>query len=705
MRALRTLLGTALFLAAPVALANATIIVTNGDGPNTGFNDPTPRSPVGGNTGTTLGAQRLIVFQKAAEIWGQALDSDVPISIIAHFQPLDCTSTGAVLGSAGPTNFFSSDDPTLDAGIPPTFFPKAKTWYVSAETQRLAGVQILPGTGQDPNDYDILANFNSSLDTPETANCGGLFWYYGLDDQHGNGQDLLTVVLHEFGHGLGFLSLANPTTGAFPAMNEPDIWSYYLYDEGSGTHWKDMTPSARAASAISGGLAWDGAAVIEAVPAVLAVPPIVQVTSAPSTPSVVKGYGVAPAQFGGAIPLDGGIAAPLGVGSTGWGCTSQGHLDPLDGKIAILDRGGPNDAGCPFVEKARNAQDAGAIGLLVANNVATAIFGPGPAPGDDGRDIVIPVVMITQTDGTSLKGAVSAGPVQAEFTRDPSQGRSGADSSDRALLYAPTTFESGSSVSHWDKSAFPNLLMEPVINGDLTHSLDLTPVLLRDIGWFPVDLAITGQGPSSLPEGQQGSFTYTVHNPGPYVAPAVTVSNILTGLTFVSNSGDCTTAYPCRLGDLQAGDTRTITTTLKPATSADGNATTVATADSVSATSVANVSSLTVKVSVAPSGGGGERMHRRARSARAVAYAARPRRAGEAEASGLGRRRAWRRHGRRSGTGQWHGWVGGARALRAERLQRCVRGQCRGAESRRAGGHGGRGSTGGDKSLRCTASG
>ena len=137
----------------------------------------------------------------------------------------------------------------------------------------------------------------------------------------------------------------------------------------------------------------------------------------------MKSYDFAQAQFGGDFPLDGGIAGPLGVGSTGWGCTSQGHLDPLDGKIAILDRGGPNDAGCPFVEKARNAQDAGAIALLVANNVATAIFGPGIAPPDDGRDIIIPVVMITQTDGTSLKGAVSAGPVQAEFTRDPSQAR------------------------------------------------------------------------------------------------------------------------------------------------------------------------------------------------------------------------------------------------------------------------------------------
>ncbi len=605
MTALRTLLAVALFLGAPAALGSATIIITNGDGANTGFNDPTPRSPVGGNTGTTLGAQRLNVFQKAAQIWGQNLDSDVPISVIAHFRPLDCTATGAVLGSATPVNLFSSDDPTLDAGVPPTFFPKPKTWYVSAETARFAKVQILSGTGSDQGNYDILANFNSSLDTPQTANCGGLTWYYGLDGQHESAIDLLTVVLHEFGHGLGFVSSVDPTTGNFPAMNEPDIWSYYMYDEATGKHWVDLTPSARAASASSGGLAWDGAAVTAAVPAVLALPPILNVTSAPNTPSAVKSYAIAAAQFGGAIPVDGGISGPLRVGSTGYGCSVQGRLDPLDGKIAILDRGGPNDAGCPFVEKARNAQDAGAIGLVVANNVATAIFNPGTPVGDDALDVLIPVAMISQADGTSLKGAVGAGEVHAVFTRDASQGRAGTDASDRVLLYAPNPIESGSSVSHWDKTAFPNLLMEPVINPDLGHALDLTPLLLRDIGWFPVDLAISGQGPTSLTEGQQGSFTYTVHNPGPYVAPAVTVTNVLTGLTFVSNSGDCTTAFPCKLGDLQPGDTRTFTTTLKAATTADGNGTTVTTADSVSATGAANVSALTVKVPTTPSSGGG----------------------------------------------------------------------------------------------------
>ena len=63
----------------------------------------------------------------------------------------------------------------------------------------------------------------------------------------------------------------------------------------------------------------------------------------------------------------------------------------------------------------------------------------------------------------------------------------GADSSNRVRMYAPSSFESGSSVSHFDKSASPNLLMEPNITPALDHSVappkDLTFLLLRDIGW------------------------------------------------------------------------------------------------------------------------------------------------------------------------------------------------------------------------------
>jgi hypothetical protein len=65
--------------------------------------------------------------------------------------------------------------------------------------------------------------------------------------------------------------------------------------------------------------------------------------------------------------------------------------------------------------------------------------------------------------------------------------RIGADPFGRALLFTPNPFQGGSSVSHYDTLAFPNLLMEPAINGDLpqavTTPMDLTFQLLQDTGW------------------------------------------------------------------------------------------------------------------------------------------------------------------------------------------------------------------------------
>jgi hypothetical protein len=61
----------------------------------------------------------------------------------------------------------------------------------------------------------------------------------------------------------------------------------------------------------------------------------------------------------------------------------------------------------------------------------------------------------------------------------------GAGAEDRMMLYAPNPEEPGSSISHWDTSAQPNLLMEPNLSSDLPHTVDLTLPLLRDIGWSP----------------------------------------------------------------------------------------------------------------------------------------------------------------------------------------------------------------------------
>src|SRR3954469_21442281 len=101
-RALGLLALAGLLLAGSVpAFATANIVIVNTNASGVGFNDPTPAAPVGGNTGTTVGQQRLLAFQYAASIWGWILDSPVTVYIQSSFQPLTCTATSAVLGSAG----------------------------------------------------------------------------------------------------------------------------------------------------------------------------------------------------------------------------------------------------------------------------------------------------------------------------------------------------------------------------------------------------------------------------------------------------------------------------------------------------------------------------------------------------------------------------------------------------------------------------
>src|SRR5262245_8522358 len=189
------LLFTVTLSAASLSKA-ATITIINLDGAGEGFNDPTAATPVGGNTGTTVGQQRLNVFQRVAEIWGAKISSTVPILVGASFDALSCTPTSATLGSAGAVAAFRDF-----AGA-----PVANTWYPSALANALAGVDL------DPGNDDIRAQFNSNIGT---AGClTSLSWYYGLDGNPPSGTiELLDTVLHEVGHGMGFQSFVNLFTG------------------------------------------------------------------------------------------------------------------------------------------------------------------------------------------------------------------------------------------------------------------------------------------------------------------------------------------------------------------------------------------------------------------------------------------------------------------------------------------------------------
>jgi uncharacterized repeat protein (TIGR01451 family) len=96
--------------------------------------------------------------------------------------------------------------------------------------------------------------------------------------------------------------------------------------------------------------------------------------------------------------------------------------------------------------------------------------------------------------------------------------------------------------------------------GDITPgngtATDVVPVLSS------ADLAIAKTGPANAIPGTNVVYTLVVTNNGPSDAQAVSVVDPApVNLTFVSNSGACATPFPCSLGTVPAGGTRTITTT------------------------------------------------------------------------------------------------------------------------------------------------
>ena len=227
----------------------AVITVINLDGPGEGFNDPSapdPASAAGGNSGATLGAQRLIAFQYAADTWANRLSSPVEIRVDASFDPLSCSSSSATLGAAGAK---TAHRDFVGAPLP-------NTWYPQALANSRAGSDLSPGTS------DIGAVFNSSIGTT----CAfPLVWYYGLDGNPPSGAlDFVSVVLHELGHGLGFQSFVDLLTGA-KAGGIDDIFSRSLEDHSTGKIYPEMTDEERlAASQNTGNLHWIGANVVAA---------------------------------------------------------------------------------------------------------------------------------------------------------------------------------------------------------------------------------------------------------------------------------------------------------------------------------------------------------------------------------------------------------------------------------------------------------
>ncbi len=127
-----------------------------------------------------------------------------------------------------------------------------------------------------------------------------------------------------------------------------------------------------------------------------------------ATPTISTGsqtFNMNAAAFG--VP----VTAPLtGVlfNTASLGCTAFAP-GSLAGKIALIQRGT-----CTFAIKAQNAQDAGAIGVILYNNVAGALLPAGTAPG-----VTIPVYGMTLADGQALIAAMTANEVSVTLNPAP----------------------------------------------------------------------------------------------------------------------------------------------------------------------------------------------------------------------------------------------------------------------------------------------
>jgi hypothetical protein len=166
------------------------------------------------------------VFEQAASIWASVLASDVPIRISVRWRSL----ASGVLGSAGA---YSSVRNFVGAN-------RLNTWYPIALAEKMGHANL---NGNDP---DILATFNS--DFPD--------WYIGIDGFPTNKQiDLYSVVLHEMGHGLGFIGQIS-VSGTEAGYGAPGIFDQFMVNA-TGTALMDTlkykNPSTTLKTQISSG--------------------------------------------------------------------------------------------------------------------------------------------------------------------------------------------------------------------------------------------------------------------------------------------------------------------------------------------------------------------------------------------------------------------------------------------------------------------
>jgi subtilisin family serine protease len=133
-----------------------------------------------------------------------------------------------------------------------------------------------------------------------------------------------------------------------------------------------------------------------------------------NTPAAVAGdYSGQPATFGPDLPTT-PITGAVVYASPNDGCSSLSNKSAVSGNIVIMDRNFGADNACNFTVKVKNAQSAGAVAAIVADNVEESFLVS--MAGSDST-ITIPSFFISLVDGLTLEGQLPNPGINATLIR------------------------------------------------------------------------------------------------------------------------------------------------------------------------------------------------------------------------------------------------------------------------------------------------
>jgi Zn-dependent metalloprotease len=233
--------------------------------------------------------------------------------------------------------------------------------------------------------YDAEGAEMQSVNNDPRINCPNANWN-GATTNYCDGVTSDDVVAHEWGH-------------AYTQYTHNLIyqWQPGALNEAYSDMWGELVD-------MLNGKGTDAPAPVRTVNACTTFTTPIPVLTINSPANIAGDYPAAGAAFGPALTETGVtgdvVLADDGASPGSDACTALVNGSAVNGKIALIDRGS-----CAFTVKVKNAQNAGAIGVVVANNV---VGPPAPMGGADST-ITIPSVMVSKSTGDLIKGELANG--------------------------------------------------------------------------------------------------------------------------------------------------------------------------------------------------------------------------------------------------------------------------------------------------------